>query len=113
VLTAQAASLISGVVWNGGASWVRPDFRGRQLSHILPRVLKAYASGRWSIDWFIGYVKPVLVDRGVAKGYGSKHLSYSISYPGSPWGDVEFALVYTSVDELYADLAENLATELL
>lgn len=112
LVTANAADLISGLVWNGGAAWVRPDYRGRQLSHILPRVLKAYASGRWPIDWFIGYVKPALVAGGVARGYGSKHLSYSISYPGSPWGDVEFALVYTSVSELYEDLADNLVAEL-
>jgi hypothetical protein len=75
-------------------------------------MLKAYATARWPIDWVIGYVKPPLVRKGIAAGYGSKHISYSIFYPGSPWGDLEVALVYTAVEEIYDDLAEFLTGEL-
>jgi hypothetical protein len=52
------------------------------------------------------------VERGIAAGYGSKHISYSIFYPGSPWGDLEVALVYTAVDEIYDDLADFLISDL-
>jgi hypothetical protein len=111
-VTAEAAKSITGIVGNGGAAWVRPDWRGKQLSQLMPRMLKAYATGRWPIDWVIGYVKPPLVDKGIAAGYGSKHISYSIFYPGSPWGDLEVALVYTAVDEIYDDLANFLVSDL-
>ena len=112
-VTAAAAASISGVVGNGGAAWVRPDWRGKQLSHLLPRLSKAYCAARWPLDWFIGYVKPALVDKGIADGYGSKHLSYSIFYPRSPWGDLEVVLVYTSTAEIYEDLGEFMSAELL
>ena len=112
IVTAPAAELISGIVYHGGAAWVRPDFRGRQLSHILPRVLKAFGSGRWPIEWYFGYVKQILAEKGVAHGYGIKHLSDSGAYPGSPWGDVEFAVAYSSAQEHYADLSELMSAGL-
>ncbi|HTV89891.1 MAG TPA: hypothetical protein VME41_12830 [Stellaceae bacterium] len=111
-VTADAAEMIGGVVGKGGAAWVRPDWRGKQLSHLMPRMMKAFGSAHWPLDWVIGLVQPPLVRKGVAAGYGSKHISYSIFYPQSAWGDLEVAVVYTAVDEIYRDLAEFLATRL-
>jgi GNAT superfamily N-acetyltransferase len=107
-VTATDAKVITGVVFFGGSIWIRPDFRGRQISQLLPRLGRAYALARWPVDWGISMVTPVLVDKGVAAGYGYKHLSYSIFYPGSPLGDVEFALVSLSATEAYEDFAEML-----
>jgi GNAT superfamily N-acetyltransferase len=102
-VTAKDAKIIGGVVFYGGSVWVRPDFRRKQLSRLLPRLGRAYALARWPIEWGISLVTPVLVDKGVAAGYGYKHTSYSVFYPGSPWGDVEFALVSISALEAYDD----------
>src|SRR6516225_8268371 len=101
IVTAADAKKISGVVFYGGSVWVRPDFRGRQLSQLLPRLGRAYAVARWPVDWSISMVTPALVDKGVATGYGYKHLSYSIFYPGSPLGDVELVLVSLTTTEAY------------
>lgn len=110
VVTAEAAKLISGVIVFAGASWVRPDFRGKHFSHLFPRIGKAYACSRWPIDWAIGYIGRANVEKGLATSYGQQNLSYSVFYPGSPRG--EQVVVYTPVDEVYADLAKFLATEL-
>jgi GNAT superfamily N-acetyltransferase len=112
IVTAADAKKISGVVFYGGSVWVRPDFRGRQLSQLLPRLGRAYALARWPVDWGISLVAPVLVEKKVAAGYGYKHVSYGVSYPGSPWGDIDFALVSLSTAEAYDDLAKVLICRL-
>jgi len=107
-VTAEDAKRIGGVVFYGGSVWVRPDFRGKKLSELLPRLGRAYALARWPVDWGISFVAPALVEKGIAAGYGYKHASYSIAYPGSPWGDLEVVLVSLSAREAYADFAETL-----
>jgi GNAT superfamily N-acetyltransferase len=112
IVSAADAKKISGVVFYGGSVWVRPDFRGRQLSQLLPRLGRAYAVARWPVDWGISLVAPVLVEKNVAAGYGYKHVSHSVSYPGSPWGDIDFALVSLSRMEAYDDFARVLIGKL-
>jgi hypothetical protein len=108
IVTAADAKRIGGVVFYGGSVWVRPDFRGRRLSEVLPRLGRAYAVARWPVDWGISFVAPILVEKGIAAGYGYKHSSYSITFPGSPWGDLEVVLVSLSVMEAYEDLTDAL-----
>jgi len=112
-VTAPAAKLISGIVLCGGAAWIRPDFRGKRLGYLVPRILKAYAYSRWPVDWSICYVSRTLIEKGVAAGYGQKNFSYSIFYPGSPWGDLEVAVAYTPIAEAYDDLTSFMEEELL
>ena len=108
VVTAADAKLMTGVVFYGGSGWVRPDFRGKRLMRLVPRLGRAYALARWPVDWGISFVLPKLVDNGVAAGYGYKHTSYSIYFPGSVVGDVDVVLVSISASEAYADFAEVL-----
>jgi hypothetical protein len=108
VVTAADAKMITGVVFYGGAGWVRPDFRGRRLMRLVPRIGRAYALARWPVDWGISFVLPNLVDNGVAAGYGYQRASYSIYFPGSVVGDVDVVLVSVSASAAYADFAEAL-----
>lgn len=110
IITTPAAREISGVVLSAGGTWVRPDYRKRQLSHLLPRLARAYGLSRWPLDWVIGYVTKLLVSKGVAAGYGCKHFGYSVEYPDLPFG--ELVLTYTSGRETADDLETYLATEL-
>jgi hypothetical protein len=110
-VTAPAARLITGVVLSAGSVWVRPQFRGMQLSRLFPRIGRAYACARWPIDWTISYVAPILVEKGVAAGYGQKNFSHSIFYPASPWGDLEVVVAYTPAAEIYEDLETFAAAE--
>lgn len=111
-VTAPAAKSITGVVFCAGSHWIRPDFRGRRFSHLLARLGRAYALSRWPVDWAVGLVAPVLVQKGVASGYGYKHASHSIFFPASPWGDIEFVVSYLTTIESYEDLADFLAVGL-
>ena len=110
VVTAPAAKLITGIVYFGGAGWVRPDFRGKHLSRLFPRASKAYACARWPIDWVVGFVSRRNIEKGLAGNFGQKNLSYGVTYPDSDWG--EFAVVYTAIDDVYQDLEGFLIAEL-
>jgi hypothetical protein len=110
---ADLANTVSGVVLFGGSAWVRPDFRGRQLSHLIPRLGRTYGLARWPIDWGITIAAPILVEKGVAAGYGYKHTVRSIFFPEAPSGHPENALLYLSANEAYDDLANFLTTDLL
>jgi hypothetical protein len=110
-VTAPAARRIGGVVFCAGSHWIRPDFRGHRLSHLLARLGRAYAMSRWPVEWAIALVAPVLVTKGVSAGYGYKHASHSIFYPASPWGDLEVVLAYLAQSEAYEDIAEYLGKE--
>ena len=112
LVTAPAAKLIAGVALCAGAHWIRPDFRGRRLSHLLARLGRAYALARWPVDWAIALVAPILIEKGVSSGYGYKHASRSIFFPGSQWGNLEVVLAYLSAEEAYDDITEFLTIEL-
>jgi hypothetical protein len=112
IVTAPAARNITGVVFCGGSTWVRPDLRGHQFSQLLPRIGRACALARWPVDWGIGYVSRVMIEKGIATGYGYRHFSHSVFYPGSPWGELEVIVANNSVGECYDDLADYLASEL-
>jgi hypothetical protein len=110
VVTAAAAAMITGGAICGGASWVRPDFRGKHLSHLVPRIGKAYGCSRWPLDWSFCFISKTNIDKGLADSYGQKNLSYSVVYPGSPWGEVVIA--YTPIAEVHTEFAEFLANQI-
>lgn len=111
VVTAADARVIGGVVFYGGSVWVRPDLRRNGFSKLLPRLGRAYALARWPLDWGISFVDRDLVEKGIATGYGYKHISYSIAFPGSPWGELDLAVVSVSPIEAYEDFTNFLITQ--
>jgi len=110
IVTAEAAHRISGIVVCGGVNWVRPDYRGHQLSRLTPRIGKAYACGRWPVDWAFGLVSNKHAKQGMPAYWGHPNCGYSISYPGTPWVDLGFA--YSSAQDIYEDITNFLATQL-
>src|SRR5262249_61360881 len=46
IIKASDAAKITGVVFFGGAVWVRPDFRGLGLSRLMPRLGRAHSAAR-------------------------------------------------------------------
>ena len=114
VVTSDKAHEISGWVFNGGALWLRPDYRGKKFPSVIGRLGKAYSSARWPLDWATCYVNAKLFSRGgVAESYGYPHVTGSINFPGSPIGELETVLLYMQPDEIYDDLANFLSSDVL
>lgn len=109
-MTTEVPRTINGIVQSMGATWVRPDYRSRGLSHLLPRVGRAYGLSRWPVDWIIAFVTMKHYKTGYAFGYGARHFSGSVIYPEHHLP--ELVLCYTSQDEAYEDLETYLTAEL-
>jgi hypothetical protein len=112
LVTTPAARDIGGVVLCSGAMWVRPDHRRLGLSHLMPRISRAYAAARWPLDWAFIFVMPG-TPAALVRGYGYRDVTRSIAFPGSPWGDLDFELARLTRAALYQDLERFLWESLL
>jgi hypothetical protein len=104
--TAPLASDITGCVYYAGGVWVKPDYRGSGISSLLPHVARAYAAGRWPLDCAMNIINVKLVEKTHPSRYGYSEYSYSVRFPGSPLGDVEYVICRLKADEIYADFAK-------
>ena len=82
---------------------MHPDLRRRFPAGQPGRIGRAYAAARWPVDWSISFMSPALVEKGHAARCGFRRAGYSVKYPASPWGDLEFAITSLSASEAYED----------
>jgi hypothetical protein len=108
-ITTPVAEKITGRVVFSGGVWYRPDFRGKDLATILPRISRAYALTRWNSDFTIGWMADAVIAGGMAQRVGYAKLEPScIELVASPTGKVRCALGWMQPDELLADLAATM-----
>jgi hypothetical protein len=107
IITAEAASEVTGIVAWGYGAWVRPDNRGKHLSFLIPKVIKAYVASRWPVDIIGCYMGVENFKRGLASSYGYRHVSQGILYPGHFLG--EQVIAYSTAAEYYEALTELMA----
>ncbi|WP_370156184.1 hypothetical protein [Ferrovibrio sp.] len=104
-VTSPSATAIHGRVVFSGSTWIHPDYRGRSLPKILPRISRALAMTRWGTDFTISLVSMALVEKGVAAAYGYDRIEPGIEWLGSAVSPRYLgALVWMPQAELLADL---------
>lgn len=104
-VTSPSAATITGRVVFSGSTWIHPDYRGRSLPKILPRISRALALTRWDTDFTISLVSMALVEKGVAAAYGYDRIEPGVEWLGSAVSERYLgALVWMSRAELLADL---------
>lgn len=101
---APSAGRVTGPVVFSGAGWYRPDYRGKGLSGLLPRISRALALTRWDTDFTYSFVEPKLVEKGIAARYGYTHIEPGIEWLNSFRGSCAFCLLWMPRDELLEDL---------
>jgi predicted nucleic acid-binding Zn ribbon protein len=105
-VTTPVARTIAGRVVFSGAGWYRPDFRGKGLATILPRISRAYAYTRWNSDLTFSVMADAVVAGGMAQRCGYTKIEPScVDFLVTPVGAARCALVWMHPDELLADLA--------
>ena len=107
-VTADVTRRINGRVLVGGAAWYRPDYRGRELSALLPRVSRALAYTRWSTDYTTSIMVEAIIKGGVMTRSGYHNIEWDLAIKNSTVGDVRCAFVWMEPERLVSDLEEFL-----
>lgn len=103
---APAAARIRGRVTYGGAVWVRPDFRGRGLAALLPRISRAYAYSRWDTAWTWGLVEHKTHEKGLVRANGPYEVEESVLLRMAFRGDLPLLLMWMGRDAMLSDVAD-------
>jgi hypothetical protein len=114
-VTSKVAREVTGRVLYSGAAWVRPDFRGRSLALIMPRLAKAYAYTLWRPDYIVSWMTEPTFQRGLLKHVGYTSIDWAIEMKNSFVGDMRFAFLSMGENDLLdyvqtfsADLASKI-----
>ena len=108
-VTAPSARKITGNVAYTGAHWCRPDFRGKGLPGITPRIARALAIALWDVDFACTLMLQDVFSRGVAQRAGYLNSEWSVELKNTPLGTYSAALLWNGRDEIVADLEGFLA----
>jgi hypothetical protein len=100
----SAAHLQGRIVYSGGG-WYHPDYRGCQLSAILPRISRAYALARWNSDYTVTFVADALVARGVVARYGYTNIEWGVRSSANGRVYYEGHLAWMGRAQLISDLS--------
>ncbi len=109
-IAASAAASITGMMAYSGGGWYATQFRGRDLSAILPRLSRALALARWNTDFTVSFVDWKLVHKGIAARYGYKNVDDGVRIEGIVDDTFDAALVWMSRAELIDDLSAFVET---
>jgi hypothetical protein len=104
-ITAPAAASIRGRVAFTGAAWYRPDYRGRHLATLLPRIARAYAFAKWRTDFNISFIADRLVETGLARRCGYSNVQFAVELENFAIGTYRGALVWMAADEMLEDVS--------
>jgi hypothetical protein len=109
-MRAPIAKKIKGYVAYSGSGWYRPDYRGLQLSAILPRISRAYALARWNTQTTVSFINVGLVEKGVAQRYGYTRLDGEVRLRHVFAADFKGVVAWMPREELVADVRHFLGT---
>lgn len=101
---APIARQIKGYVAYSGSGWYRPDYRGLQLSAILPRISRAYALARWNTQTTVSFINVGLVQKGVAARYGYTRLDGEVRLQHVFAADFKGVVAWMPRQELVGDV---------
>jgi hypothetical protein len=103
--TAPIAHSLRGRVFIGGAAWVRPDYRGRDIPGLSVRVSRAMAASKWGFDSYVSFLMDYRIKEGFDNDLGYPRGEWGMSIANARNGNPNTKLVWLYRDEAVADLA--------
>ena len=111
-VTAEPTRGIDGRVLFSGAGWYRPDYRGKGLGVLMPRIARLYALSRWYIDFAVCIMAEGVVKGGFPERAGYRHVDWELKMQRMPVyreGTVRAAAVWMDTEAALQDLDEMLS----
>jgi hypothetical protein len=108
-VTAPSAEAIKGKLLINGAVWFHPNYRKRQLSMIIPRVVRACAYTMWRPDWCMGLMMEGPTGGGVIETAGYPYREWGLQISNAQNGSPRCCVAWMDASELLADLRGFLA----
>jgi len=109
-VTAQSTFRINGRVALSGGIWFRPDYRGRRLTGLMVRMGRAYAIGKFGIQWNTAVMTQQVHAKGLSRQVGHTHVDQWLEWRNSRLGEhVRLHVMAMTVPEVLADLEATLA----
>jgi hypothetical protein len=108
-VSAPIAHSLRGKVFIGGAGWVRPDYRGRDLPGLSVRVSRAMALSKVGLDSYVSFLMDYRVKHGFDLDLGYPRGEWALSGRGTRTGNPNTKVVYLFPDEIIEDLRRSLA----
>ncbi len=103
-VTAPKAREITGVVSLSGGLWYRPDWRGKGLSQVLPRMTRTLSYTLWNVDYVISFVEQGPVDHGILKQYALPDSEPWVKIRNSYKSETDLLLTWRHQSDIAADV---------
>jgi hypothetical protein len=107
-VTAPSARHITGRFAYSGALWVHPDYRGRHLAGLLPRLSRCFALAKWNTQFTVGMVSENNVAPRLLASYGYKKIEPRFTITNLTPDPMSWSILWMDRDELIDDLASFL-----
>lgn len=106
-VTAEPTRAIDGRVLFSGAGWYHPDYRGKGLGVLMPRISRLYGLSRWYIDFAVCIMAEGVVKGGFPERAGYRHVDWALIMQHMPVyreGTVRAAAVWMDTEAALQDL---------
>lgn len=103
-VTAPSARQITGRMVYSGGLWVHPDYRGRHLAGLLPRLSRCYALAIWGTQFTIGMASENNFSPKLVAAYGYEKIEHRFTIAGLAPQPMSWAILWMNRDELIDDL---------
>jgi hypothetical protein len=111
-VTAEPTRGIDGRVLFSGAGWYRPEYRGKGLGTLMPRISRLYGHSQWYIDFATCVMAEGVVAGGFPERAGYRHVDWELWMQNMPVlrdGTVRAAAVWMNTEDTLQDLDAMLA----
>ena len=103
-VTAPSASMVKGRFVYSGGLWIHPDYRGKHLAGVLPRLSRCYALAMWDTEFTVGMVREDNAIPKLLAAYGYNRIEPRFTITGLAPTPLSWLLMIMERSELIADL---------